>query len=80
MWFLLIGIAMIGLWAAEIGPFAGMHWGYLLIPFGLAFLWWTFADASGITKRREIEKMEERKRKRLQRNREELGLGSRRRR
>lgn len=79
MWFLGIGVLLVGLWLGGVEPVSTWHWGYLSIPFVLAFVWWTFADASGITKKREMEKMEERKRRRLERNREQLGLGTRRR-
>lgn len=79
MWFLGIGVILTGLWFAGIEPVSQWHWGYLFIPYGLAFVWWTFADATGITKKREMEKLEQRKRERLERNREQLGLGTRRR-
>lgn len=79
MWLLGIGVILTGLWLAGIDPVAQWHWGYLFIPYGLAFAWWTFADATGITKKREMDKLEQRKRNRLERNREQLGLGTRRR-
>ena len=34
---------------------------WLLLPFGGAVVWWTFADNSGLTQRRAVEKMERRK-------------------
>ena len=64
---------------AEFGPFATWSWWIVLAPFGLAVLWWEFADSSGWTKRRVMDKMEERKVNRRQRMMESLGLGTKRR-
>ena len=46
----------------------------MLWPFAGAVLWWAYADKSGWTKRREIDKMEERKKLRRQTNLEALGM------
>ena len=62
----------------EFGPFAAWSWWVVLSPFGLAMLWWKFADASGWTKQREMDKMEKRKADRRQKAMESLGLGDRR--
>ena len=45
---------------------------------GLAVLWWHFADSSGWTKKREMNKMEQRKTDRRERAMEALGIGKRR--
>jgi small Trp-rich protein len=63
----------------EFGPFAEMSWWWVVGVFVAAALWWEFADSSGLTKRREIEKMEQKKRDRRDKAMEALGLGSRRR-
>ena len=47
-------------------------------PFGLAVLWWEFADGSGWTKRRAMEKMDQRKRDRREKQMEALGMSPRR--
>ncbi|MEO7852933.1 MAG: TIGR04438 family Trp-rich protein [Rubrivivax sp.] len=78
MAFLLLGIILLGLKLAEFGPVALWSWWWVLTPFALAVAWWTFADSSGLTKRREMDKMENNKAERRQRNMEALGLGSRR--
>ncbi len=78
MAFLVLGIVLLGLKLAEFGPVALWSWVWVLAPFGLAIAWWTFADGSGLTKRREMDKMEATKSERRQRNMEALGLGSRR--
>lgn len=78
MAFLLLGVILLGLKLAEFGPVALWSWWWVLTPFALAVAWWTFADSSGLTKRREMEKMETSKSDRRQRNLEALGLGQRR--
>ena len=74
MYFLLIGILGLALKFFEIGFVAGLSWWMVLTPFALAVAWWWFADASGYTKRKEIEKMDERKQKRLDKQQETLGM------
>ncbi len=72
-----IGILLVVVKLAEFGPFARWPWWAVLIPFGLAILWWEFSDSSGLTKRRVIEKMEARKAERRDRALESLGLNTR---
>jgi len=63
---------------AEFGFAADWSWLAILAPFGLAIVWWSFADASGLTRRREMDKLEERKHERRRRHMEALGLNWRR--
>ena len=74
MAFLLLGLALLAMKAAAFGPVADWSWFVVLAPFGLAVLWWGFADSTGLTQRRAIEKMEKRKVDRRQRDMEALGL------
>jgi small Trp-rich protein len=74
MAFLLLGLALLAMKAAEFGPVANWSWFVVLAPFGLATLWWAFADSTGLTQRRAIDKMEKRKVDRRQRDMEALGL------
>ena len=75
----IVGVLLLAAKMAEFGPFATWSWWIILAPFGLAVLWWEFADSSGWTKRREMDKMELRKVNRRQRMMESLGLGTKRR-
>lgn len=75
MAFLLLGLALLALKFAEIGPVATWSWWVVLAPFGLAVAWWAYADSTGLTQRRAIAKMEKRKADRRQRDMEALGLG-----
>ena len=76
MYFLLIGILGLVLKFLEIGPVAAMSWWLVLSPFALAVVWWAWADASGYTKRKEVKKMDDRKQKRLDKQREAIGLST----
>jgi small Trp-rich protein len=74
MAFVLLGLALLAMKVAEIGPVAGWSWYVVLGPFGLAALWWAFADSTGLTQRRAIDKMDQRKAERRQRDMDALGL------
>ncbi len=74
MYLLLLGIAMLAMKYLEFGPVAGLSWWLVLSPFGLAVLWWAWADKSGYTKRVEIEKMEQRKKDRIDKQRDAMGM------
>ncbi|MEO6319297.1 MAG: TIGR04438 family Trp-rich protein [Polaromonas sp.] len=74
MYLLLIGILGLVLKSLEIGPVADMSWWLVLSPFALAVAWWAWADSSGYTKRKEVEKMDDRKQKRIDKQRAAMGL------
>ena len=74
MGFVLIGIAFILLKVYEVGWVANWSWLVVLAPFGCAIAWWSWADSTGYYKRREMEKMEDKKRQRRIRNLEALGM------
>lgn len=78
MWFLIAGLLLGALYLGDVSPVASWHWGWILLPFGLAALWWAVADSTGFTQRRAIDKMEARKVARRQRDMEALGLNVRR--
>jgi small Trp-rich protein len=83
MLFVIIGVLIIVTNLAGIGPFAGWNWAItgdlwkICLPFVLAALWWLWADKSGLNKRREMEKMDERKHNRRKENLASLGLDTR---
>ena len=68
MAFVIVGVLFIVMKVAEFGPVAEWSWWLVLSPFPLAAVWWGYADASGLTKKREIDKMEERKAERRRKN------------
>lgn len=73
MWLIVIGVLLIVLKLAEFGPIGALSWWWVLSPFVLAVLWWEFADKSGYTKRKEMDKLDERREARRQRSLEALG-------
>lgn len=77
MFFVVIGVLLIGLKVAEIGPIAAWSWWWVLAPFALAAVWWQFADSTGLTKKREMDKMEARKAERRKKNFNNLGMDER---
>lgn len=74
MLFLGLGIILLALKYLEIGPVANWTWWVVLAPFGLAVAWWSWADWSGYTKKKAMDRENAKKQKRLDRNRENIGL------
>ena len=74
MLFLLIGVGLLVMKVMEIGAVATWPYYVVLAPFGLAVAWWAWADASGYTKRRAVDKENRRKQARIDKNRENIGL------
>lgn len=79
MLFLLVGIVGVILKFLGISPVAELTWWMILIPFGLTIAWWSWTDASGYNKNKQIKKMEERTKERLKKQQEALGMLKRRR-
>jgi small Trp-rich protein len=78
MYFLGLGLILLVLKGLDIGPVAQWDWAdkwYLFAgPFILAAAWWAYADWSGYSKRREMDKMAQRKQDRLAKNRDAMGM------
>lgn len=80
MFFVILGLLLIVLNLLGVGPPAAWNWQFFgdlwkfVTPFLLAIAWWAWADASGYNKRREMEKMDEKKQDRRKQNLEALGL------
>ena len=73
MLFLGIGVLLLVLKYLDVGIVAKWEWWQVLIPFGLAALWWAWSDWSGRTKRREMEYLQKRKKERVEQQRAALG-------
>ena len=74
MWFLMLGVLGALLKYLEIGPVAQWSWWIVLTPFALALAWWSWADWSGYTKRKVVERENARRQARIDRQRSNLGL------
>ncbi|MBK6293852.1 MAG: TIGR04438 family Trp-rich protein [Rhodoferax sp.] len=73
MYFLGLGVVLLVMKYLEIGPVAAWEWWVVLIPFALAVVWWAWADSSGYTKRKAMEKEDKRRQDRIDKNREAIG-------
>ena len=74
MYLLFLGIALMLMKYLEFGVVAEWDWWWVLSPFALAVVWWIWADTTGYTKRRAMDRMDEKKKARLEKQRESLGL------
>lgn len=75
MYLLGLGLIFLALKYLEVDPVAAWSWWVVLTPFGLAVLWWAWADSSGYTKRKAMEREAARQQARRDRTREALGTG-----
>ncbi len=80
MWFVVIGVAMLVMNLAGIGPVGEWVWGwgekglFILVPFGLAAVWWAWADMSGLTQKRAMAADDAKRAARRQKAVDSLGL------
>ena len=78
MAFLIIGVLLLVGKLADLGPMGGWSWWVVLTPFALAAIWWAISDKLGLTQRRAMQRMDDRKEKRRLEAMESLGLNKRR--
>ncbi|MDD2547289.1 MAG: TIGR04438 family Trp-rich protein [Burkholderiaceae bacterium] len=77
MYLLGLGMLLSLLKYLEIGPVAAWSWWWVLSPYALTLLWWAWADHSGYSKRKEMQKMARHKQERINKQKEAMGLHSR---
>ena len=83
MLFVVIGVLLILLNVANIGPFGAWNWEVwgdlwkFVLPFLCALAWWIYADKSGLNKQREMDRMEKKKKDRRKDNLAALGMDTR---
>ena len=77
MLFLIAGLVLLVLWYGEIGPVANWAWYVVFAPFGLAVAWWWWADATGYTKKKAVEKENAKKAARIEKSRAAMGIAPR---
>lgn len=78
MYLLGLGIVLLALKLLEIGPVAAWEWWWVLSPFAAAVAWWAWADWSGYTKKKAMQKEDARKQARIDKSRQSLGIGKKR--
>lgn len=71
----LLGLGLVLLIMKFLGsePVVSWSWWWVLSPFGLAVAWWSWADASGYTRRKAMEREDRRRKDRIQRHKEAIG-------
>ena len=73
MYLLGLGLVFLLMKYFGLGPVAAWEWWWVLSPFALAVLWWSWADWSGYTKKVAMAKEDKRRQARIERNHEALG-------
>lgn len=74
MYLLGLGIILLLMKYLDIDPVLGWSWWIVLAPFGLAVAWWSWADASGYTRRKAMEREDKRRQDRINKQRDAMGL------
>jgi small Trp-rich protein len=74
MYLLGLGLVLLAMKYLEVGPVAAWEWWWVLTPFGLAVVWWAWADWSGYTKKKVVEKENARRQARIDKSRASLGI------
>jgi small Trp-rich protein len=74
MYFLGLGLVFLAMKYLALGPVATWDWWIVLLPFGLAVAWWAWADSTGYTKKKVMERENARKQERVDRARDALGM------
>ena len=72
MYLLVLAVILLLMKWQQIGPVAEWPWKWIAAPFILTILWWAWADWSGYTKRKAMEKEDQRKADRHRKQRESL--------
>ncbi len=73
MYFVGLGLLFMAMKYLEMGPVATWGWWTVLSPFGLAVVWWAWADSSGYTKRKAMELEDAKRQARVDKSKEALG-------
>jgi small Trp-rich protein len=80
MYLLGLGIILLVMKYMEFGPVALWEWWWVLSPFGGAAVWWIWADWSGYTKKKAVQRENEKRQARIDKSKEKLGIKTNRRR
>lgn len=72
MYLLGLGLVLLLMKYAAMGPVADWSWWWVLSPFALAVVWWAWADNSGYTKRKAMEREDRRLKDRRDRTKSAL--------
>lgn len=73
--FVLLALLFLALKALDVGFVANLTWWWVMVPLGAAVVWWHFADKWGYTQKKAMDRMDEKRAERRQRQLEALGRG-----
>ncbi|MDT8991241.1 TIGR04438 family Trp-rich protein [Curvibacter sp. APW13] len=73
MYFLYAGVVLTLMKYLEIDPVASWAWWVVLTPFGLASAWWIWADTTGYTKKKAMEREDAKRDARIAKNKDAMG-------
>jgi small Trp-rich protein len=73
MYLIGLGVILMLMKYLEMGPVAAWEWWVVLLPFGLATAWWFWADSTGYTKRKAMERDDARRQARIDNNKDAIG-------
>lgn len=73
MYLLGLGVLLLALKYLEISPVGEWSWFLVLTPFALAVCWWAWADWSGYTRKKAMDRENQRRQERIDKNREAIG-------
>ena len=74
MAFVIVGILLVILKLAELGPFAKLSWWWVALPFVLVIIWWeVIVPMFALDKKKEHEEFERERKKRMDKNRSSRG-------
>lgn len=74
MYLLGLGLVLLVLKSLGISAVAGWDWWLVMSPFALAVVWWAWADWSGYTKKKAMEREDKRRDERIDQNRQAMGM------
>ena len=61
MYLLVVGVALLVMKLAQVGPGADLSWWWVIAPFVAVPIWWSISDATGLT-RKQVDAREEQRR------------------
>lgn len=76
MWFVVIGVGLTLLKMFNVGMAANWSWWVVLSPFAAAAIWWTIADATGMTQRAAVLRHEKKVQRRRDAHLQALGMST----
>lgn len=74
MWMVVLGVVLVVLKLAGLTAVSAWSWWWVLAPFAVAAVWWQIADLTGLTRRRAMQREDERAERRREKSFEALGL------